>query len=294
MKTRSVALIMLVACLPLAACGKKTPSGQVAATVNGKEVTVQEVQAELNGYAAPDAKTRKLAEQQALQNIVARKILVAAAEKAGVAKSPEFAIQKQRMEDGLLVQAWQNSLVNAVPQPAPEEVQQFIAQHPDYYSAHKVFVLDQLRIPRLNDNRILDELKPLNTLEDIDQALQRHGIHASSARQTVDALSFPPQILDQVLKQPPNNVFVLPANGILVANKIVETKIIPLPDDTARRHATQYIRTQHAQEALRRQFGAVLQQGQAKVQYNPVYAPPAPPKKTAPAPAAPATAGKPR
>lgn len=295
MRTVCVAAVALAVILPLSGCGgsSKAPTGQVAARVNGKEVTIQEVQAELNGFNAPDAKTCKLAEQRALQNIVARKLLAKAAEDAGVAKTPDFALQKQRTEEGLLVQAWQNSLVKAVPDPAPEEVQQFITQHPEFYANHKVFAVDQLRIPPINDPKIIDELKPLNSLDAIGQVLTSHNIRFSSAKATIDALSVDPKLLDQIEKLPPGEVFVVPAQNMLIANKIEETKVVPLPNDVATKHATQYIKAHRAQELVRRQFGAIVSNPKAKVVYNKAYAPPAPPAngKPAPAPAA-APAGK--
>jgi EpsD family peptidyl-prolyl cis-trans isomerase len=288
-----MAALALAVCLPLSGCGGsgKAPTGQVAARVNGKEVTVQELQAELNGFTAPDAKSRKAAEQRALQNIVARKLLAKAAEDAGVAKTPEFALQKQRMEEGLLVQAWQNKLVKAVPAPAPEEVQQFITQHPEFYANHKVFVVDQLRIPPINDPKIIEELKPLNSLEAIAQVLTSHNIRFSSAKATIDALSVDPKLLDQIEKLPPGEVFVVPAQNMLIANKIAETRVVPVPNDVAVKHATQYIKAQRSQESVRRQFGAIVSNPKAKVVYNKAYAPPAPP---APAKATPAATPAPK
>ena len=277
-------MLALAVSLPLSACGGsgKAPTGQVAAKVGGDEVTVQELQAELAGFNAPDAKTRKMAEQRALQNIVTRKLLAKAATAAGVAKTPEFALQKQRMEETLLVQAWQNNLVKAVPAPAPEEVQQFITQHPEFYANHKVFVVDQLRIPPISDPNIIAELKPLNSLDAIGQALASHGIRYTAAKATIDALAIQPKLLDQIEKLPPGEVFVVPSSNMMIANKIIETKDTPVPNDMAVKHATQFIKAQRAQDSVRRQFGAVVSSPKVKVVYNKAYAPPPPPAKGKP------------
>ena len=48
MSTRvKMALLCAGAALSLAGCGKKAPEGQVVAQVNGKDVTLQEINAEL-------------------------------------------------------------------------------------------------------------------------------------------------------------------------------------------------------------------------------------------------------
>jgi EpsD family peptidyl-prolyl cis-trans isomerase len=282
MRKLSVTALTLAVGLQLAGCGSKEPTGQVAARVGRDEITVQEVQAELNGYTAPDAKTRKLAEQRALQNIIQRKLLAQAAEKAGVDKSPELAIQKAKMEDMLLVQTWRNSLVKAVPEPSNEQIQQFITQHPELFASRKVFAVDQLRLPMVNDPKLFAELKPLNTLEDIGRVLQAHGIQYSTAKGTLDVLSLDPKLVADLEQLPAAEVFVVPSGNMLVANKITDTKVVPVPTDVANKLAARYIKASQAQESVNRMFSsAVNNHPKIKVLYNKAYAPPAAPAKGA-------------
>jgi EpsD family peptidyl-prolyl cis-trans isomerase len=281
MRKLCVTALTLAVGLQLAGCGDKAPTGQVAAKVGGDEITVQEIQAELNGYVPPDAKTRKAAEQQALQNIVQRKLIAKAAEQAGVSKSPEFAVQKARMEDALLMQAWQQNLVKAVPDPSPEQVQQYLSQHPELFANRKIFEVDQLRMPAVNDPKLFAELKPLNSLDDIARVLQSHGIRFETGKATLDSLALGPQLLAQIDKLPPGEVFVLPSGRMLVANKITGTKAEPVPNDVAAKLAAQIIKSGQAQESVRRMFGAVVaNHPKIKVVYNKAYVPPAAPAKT--------------
>ena len=282
MRKLSVMALTLAVGLQLAGCGGKEPTGQVAARVGKDEITVQEVQAELNGYTAPDAKTRKLAEQRALQNIIQRKLLAQAAEKAGVDKSPELAIQKAKMEDMLLVQTWRSSLVKAVPEPSNEQIQQYVTQHPELFANRKVFAVDQLRLPMVNDPKLFAELKPLNTLEDIGRVLQAHGIQYSTAKGTLDVLSLDPKLVADLEKLPPGEVFVVPSGNMLVANKITDTKVVPLPADVANKLAARYVKGSLAQESVNRMFSsAVSNHPKVKIVYNKAYAPPAAPAKGA-------------
>src|SRR5688500_6823890 len=94
-RTRAAALA-LVAGLTLAACDRgKEPSGQVVATVDGQEVTIRELRAELGNLSFATPAERKAGEQAALQAIVNRKLLAKASEDQKLDKSPEFALQKQ-------------------------------------------------------------------------------------------------------------------------------------------------------------------------------------------------------
>lgn len=276
-------VLVLAVGVSLAGCGGKTPTGQVAAKVGNQEITVQELQTELAGYNAPDAKTRKLAEQRALQNIIQRKLIAEAAVKAGVSKSPEFAIQKERLEDDLLVRSWERALVAAVPEPSPDQVKQYIGQHPELFANRKVYMVDQLRMPPTNDPKLLSDLKPLNTLDDIAHLLQQRNIRFDAGRATLDSVDLGSSLVNQIDKMPAGNIFILPIGNALVANKIDETKVIPVPDAAAAKIAARNIKAQQAQESVRRMFGSVVSNPKIKIAYNKAYEPAAPAK--------PATAG---
>jgi peptidyl-prolyl cis-trans isomerase C len=286
-----VAVLALTAGLAVAGCHGGTPTGQVAARVGNDEITVQELQAELAGYNAPDAKTRKAAEQRALQNIIQRKLIAKAAVKAGIDKSPAFAIQKARMEDMLLMQSWEKTLVDAVPEPGPEQVRQYISAHPELFANRKVYIVDQIRMQAVSDPKLLAELRPLNTLEDIAKLLQTKGIRYEQARGALDSLELGSQIVAQIEKLPPGDIFVLPANNMLVANKVIETRLAPVPDAAAQKIAARNIKAQQAQDSVRRMFGSVVTNHPGtKVVYNQAYTPPAPAK--APPAGQPAAGGK--
>jgi EpsD family peptidyl-prolyl cis-trans isomerase len=268
--------------LSLAGCGGKAPTGQVAAKIGNEEITVQELQAELAGYNAPDAKARKQAEQTALQNIIQRKLIAKAAVKAGVDKSPAFAIQKSRMDELLLVQSWQKALVDAVPEPGPEQIRQFINQHPELFANRKVYLVDQIRMQAPPNPKLVADLQPLNTLEDIAKYLQSHNVRSEDARVALDSLQLGSDIVAKIDKLPAGEIFVLPMNGLLVANKIVETRVAPVPDATAQKLAASAIKAQQAQESVKRMFGSVVaNHPKTKVVYNPAYAPAAPAKPAA-------------
>lgn len=277
-----VAALALAVGLSVAGCNGKAPTGQVAARVGNDEITVQELQAELGNYVAPDAKSRKAAEQTALQNIIARKLIAKAAAKAGVEKSPAFAIQKARMEDALLVQSWEKALTDAVPEPGPEQIRDYINKHPELFANRKIYTVDQLRMPAINDPKLAAELKPLNTLEEIGQLLQSKGVRFETGRGTLDSLALGSPLELQIEKLPPGEIFVLPIGNTLVANKVVETRTEPAPDAVAQKVAARNIKTQQAQESVKRMFGSVINNHPGtKIVYNPAYQP-APAKASSP------------
>lgn len=284
-------MIVAAVCALLAGCGdrNKAPTGQVVATVDGDEVTATDLRNELGGFNTPDPKVRKAAEQQALDAIVTRKLLSKAAEKADVAKTPEFAQQKERTDEMLLVQAWQSQLVRSVPKPSADEAQRFMADNPDMYAARKVLLVDQLQFQLPDDPTFAKQLQPLQTLEDVAAFLASKNIRARAQQAQLDVLQLEPHIAKQILALPPGEVFVVPAGESVVANTIRQSQIVPLTGAKAVEHATAYLRNKRAREATERQFAAVVREGRKEVKYSKAYQP-APPPKNAPAKAAPGAA----
>lgn len=293
MKSNFGLALTAVACLALASCGDKgAPKGQVVAKVGKDEVTVLDLQAEMAGFKAPNAQARKAAEQQALNSIIERKILAEAAKKEKIDKSPEFARQEERLKEVLLVRTWQESLVKAVPAPSPDEVQKFVNEHPDLYSAHKVLLIDGLRFAAPRDPTLAQALQPLNTLEEVAALLTQRKIPFGNGAGEIDTLQVDPRMTEQLLKLPPNEVFVVPQGNVVLAGRIREIKTVPVPNSVAVKHASDYLRATRVREAVGRRFSSTVAGGRQEVKYNKGYEPPKPPAKgaapAAKAPAAPA------
>lgn len=292
MKSHFAVALAAVVCVGLASCGDSQPKGQVVAKVGKDEVTVLDLQAALGGVKAPDAKTRKAAEQQALGAIVQRKILAQAAHKQKIDKTPEFARLQEQMNEALLVRSWQEQVVKAVPPPSPEDGQQFVDQHPDLYSQRKRFSVDALRFNMPNDPTLTKALQPLHTLDEVRALLNERKIPFANGQTEIDALAVDPRFVEQLLKIKSDDVFAVPQNGVVLVGHIVGVRADPVPNSVALRHATAYLRQMRVQEALNRRFGGVVAAGMKDVKFAKGYEPPKPAAaaraKASAAPAAPA------
>jgi peptidyl-prolyl cis-trans isomerase C len=275
MKVQFAVAMAAVACVALAACGDGgQPTGQVVAKVGKEEVTALDLQTALANFKAPNAQIRKAAEQQALSQIVQRKLLAQAARKQKLDKTPEFARQEQQMTETLLIRDWQEKLVKAVPPPNADEVNQFIAAHPDLYSARKIFSVDVVRFQPPNDPTLGQALQPMHTLDEVRGLLTERKIPFASNATQIDALAVDPRFVDQLTKIKADDVFIVPqANNVVIAGHISGVKIDPPPSDVATRHATEFLRRSRVQEAVNRQFGSAVQQGLKEVKYAKGYEP---------------------
>ena len=82
-----IAYVSLVAALLVTSgCGKKA-TGQVVAVVNGDEITLDELNAELNNVNLPPSADKKLAMRQLLQQVIDRRLLAQTAKEQGAGEA---------------------------------------------------------------------------------------------------------------------------------------------------------------------------------------------------------------
>src|SRR3546814_15555745 len=88
---RKFSLTFAAAALALWGCGKEA-TGQVGAGVNGEEITLREINAELGSRPIPEGVDKKVIQQAALQRLVERRLLAQAARDDELDKTPDYQI----------------------------------------------------------------------------------------------------------------------------------------------------------------------------------------------------------
>ena len=225
------------ACLVLGACRfpgtGKAPSGQVLASVNGQEITMRDLHAELNGVAPSDPRQLKAVEQQALQIMINRKLLAKAAEAEKLEKTPDFALKKQRAIETLMAQTLQDSLVASVPTPTNEEVVAFMAAHPDIFAQRKIFTVEQIQARGPMSQATLQSFTPLKTLDEVEATLVRNNVSLLRGKVTLDAVGLDPRLVDMLVKLKPDDVYIIPQGAAVQFGEIRDTKVQPFQGKAA-------------------------------------------------------------
>jgi EpsD family peptidyl-prolyl cis-trans isomerase len=279
-------LIAAAALLALGAChGKaKAPTGQVVATVDGDEITLREVNAELTGFSFTDDKSRKAAQQQALRVVLNRHILAKAAAERGLDKTPDYAIQKERADQVVLAQQLENTISKSVPATTREEATRYVSDHPDLFAERKILTVEQLRVPLPLDPKISEALKPMSSIDQAAALFTQNHIAFERATSKIDAIGSDPKIMEQFLKLGPNDMLTVPTGQFLVINKITQKVVEPYTGDKAINYATQFLTKQHTRDAVLRDYQGIIQKAEGKVQYakdfQPAAAPAAKPAAT--------------
>jgi len=293
--SKTAGLIGGVAMLALlSACDDKAkvPTGQVVATVNGEDITVHELNGELQtlqGRIPPDA-PKKLVEQAALQSVVERKMLADVAKKRGLDKNPQFLLAERRVDEGLLVQALQADIAKAVPKTTREAAQKFIDENPQLFAERKIYALEQVQFLRPGNIETLP-LAQARTLGDVAGVLAAAKVPFKRVNVEYDALQVNPQLtaeIAKILARNPDEVFVFgdrpqgaPA-PVMYANHVTGSRTEPFIGEKAIVFAQQVMQRTATQKALQTSLKKFTDEAKPNIKYAAGYSPPPPPKVITP------------
>jgi len=283
MSKRLAISTMCAAAALLASCHKGVPEGQVAATVNGEEVTLQELNTEIQASNVPQGMDKKIAQQQALQHIIDRKLLLTAARDKKIDKSPEYQAQKQRADELLLVQTYAKQQLNAVPVPTNGDIQKFMSEHANAFANREVLQLDQLRFrPRPGDAEKLSVIKNDHGLDAVAAHLTGLGIKFDRVKAGLDTAQVPTEAMNVINKLPAGEPIMLQGNnGMVTVNVVVGRQAIPTDQAQARQGAVGAWRQQQFTKLIGDQLKSM--KDSAKITYQSGFAPAPDKKPSAPA-----------
>jgi EpsD family peptidyl-prolyl cis-trans isomerase len=277
------------AALAVSGCGSKDgklDKGQVVASVDGDEITIFELNAEVQASPVPPGTDRKLAEQLALQRIIERKILSKVAREQKLDKTPAFLIQERRADELILTTMLRDKIAGGIAQPTDAEIAQYQAAHPDRFAQRKIYSIEQIVFPPPSSPDKYKQFAPLKTLDQLAAKLTADGIQFRRAPTQLDTVALPPEIAGKIAALPPAEMFILPTQQGLTANVITASTVQPLPADQARELALNSLRNERFSKAADAQLNERLKKARATVKYQPGYQAPPQVQGGAPSPAA--------
>lgn len=278
-------VIGAVCIVGLAACGDKEaklPDGQVVATIDGKDVTVHELNAELGLIRAPADTPRKYLEQVALARVIERKMLAEEARKLKLDNRPEFLLSKIRAEEGLLVQSLQADIQSKVPRTTREAAQKYIDENPQVFAERRLFAIDQIQFLR-PDNLASLPLANAKTMGEVERILVDANIEYRRAPQQVDTLTINPNLTSEILKitnsaNPEPFMFIDQPQGaagpVVFINNVTASKLQPFVGERAISYAENLLQQQNVQKRLASELEKWKESYKTKIVYADGYGEP--------------------
>jgi len=279
MKMQRGSLLVLVAAAALiAGCSKEAeaPDGQVVAKLDGKDVTIHEVNQEIASLGAQaQGAPRKLVEAVGLARVLERKMLAQEARNRKLDQSPQFVLAKTRNDENLLVQALQAEVSGKVPQTPREQAQKYVEENPVIFGDRRILTLDQIQFLQPPNFAALP-LKDAKSMQEVERVLLDANIEYRRAPQQLDSLILDPRLSTEVIRMargPNGEPFMFtdqPAGApapIVYVNVVSNMKVEPFTGERAIAYAQQLMQRQEIARRLQAELTRLREGVKGKITY---------------------------
>jgi len=243
------------------------------AVVNGKEITLPQLNFALDQAKAPENADKNAVRSQVLQQLVDRQLLVEQARSEGIDKTPEYLNRQRQADDQLLITMLAARRLNTAQLPSDREVDAFIAGHPGMFANRETWSLDQVQFATPADPNIVAEMQRTKTMDQLIAVLQAHKITFTRQKNRLDTAVIPPELYTRLSTLTPGEPFVVPVGSRSIASIVTGKEPNPLTGDQAKPAAVGLMRKQQTAKSIEGLLKSL--KSSAKTEYQPGYAPPA-------------------
>lgn len=235
--------LIVLALAALAACGSKDEKkpGQALASVNGEEVTVLQLNEELQ-RAGVSAAQQEAASKQLLESLIDRQLLLNQAAKDKVERDPKVVQAIERAKALIVAQAYMQKRVGTVAKPTPEEVEEYFTKHPEFFSQRKALDLRELVI---DSDSMTDALKAaMDSAKNLDEVaawLDAHKIQFARTQISRATSDLPPELSAKLLAMPKGQLFIIKEGKRSLLISIADIKDAPVTLAAARPQIEQFL-----------------------------------------------------
>lgn len=296
-------LPLLIAVALTAGCGDKkegTAGGekaatQVAAKVNGTELTVHQVNYALQRIPNLDKDQAKAASLQVLKSLVDQELLVQKAEADKLDRDPNVVQALDAARRQILAEAWMSRKLGTPVEPTDAEISDYYNQHPELFSQRKIYRLQEVSIkaPKDKVEAIRSQLAASRNLNEFAEWLKAQNLPAKAAQGVKPAEQLPMEILPKLAQMPDGQAMVVNSPDGLLVIVLADSQLQPATLEQAKPAIARALQQQVRQKAAKTELDAL--RTAAKIDYLGEFADagkaetPAPAEAAKPAePAAPA------
>lgn len=249
-----------------AAGGAKSAS-QVAAKVNGTELTVHQVNFALQRIPNLSPEQSKAASLQVVRNLVDQELLAQKAVEDKLDRDPMVLQALDATRRQILAEAYMSRKLGTPAEPSDAEVTEYFNQHPELFSKRKIYRLQEVNIkaPQEKHDAIRAQLGASNNLNDFVNWLKAQNLEAKVGQGVKPAEQLPMQLLPQLSQMPDGQAMVVNAPDGLLVVVLADSQLQPVTQEQAKPAIVRVLQTQVRQKAAKAELDAI--KAAAKIEY---------------------------
>lgn len=278
-KSRVLWSALLAAAL-IAGCGKsddKKPATQVAAKVNGDEISVHQINTALTQSGGAYTGDPKDAGRQVLERLIDQQLLVQKAIDAKLDRDPNVVTAMENARRQILAQAYIERTLSENTMPTSDEIKKYYADHPEIFGKRRLYRFQEVLAAVENEDQmkaLQAQLAKNQNMNEMTAWLREKGIKYSMSFSMKASEQLPRNLLPKLASMKQGDVMFYPAGNRALVVQLTGWQELPMSEPEAAPYIAQALLTQkrgeQASEELKRLRTA------SKVEYVGEYAKAAP------------------
>lgn len=254
--------------LVLAACDsepKEKKSGQALVSVNGKEVTMLQLNDEIKrANIRPDQ--YEAASKQLLESLISRQLIMDEAISNKIDRTPDVMQARERANAQIISQAYMQGIVSKVAKPSKAEIDEYYQKHPEYFAQRKQF---DLTIVRIATKDLGDELKKIidaaKSLDEVVAWLDKNKVQYLRNLASRSTTDLPAQMATMMQQKSKDTIFIIneQENSLLISVNAIKDS--PVTADVAAPQIEKFLMNQKYKEATDAEVARL--RAAAKIEY---------------------------
>lgn len=262
-------ILILILIVALVGCGKggKKQATQVAAKVDGTEISILQINQVMQGLKNVPADNVEKVRKEILDKLIDQQILVDKATRDNLDRTPEVVSAVEAAKKEILARAYVNRLVSTTVRVSDEDIKKYYDDNPALFSKRRVYSIQDIGMAK--DGQIKSmleaEISKGKSLQDIAEFLKAQNVKFSAGSFTRPAEQMPMQILPNLLSLADGQTVVLDTGEQMHVIHLSKSQDAPITINTATPFIKNYYINIRGKEMLASEMKKMRQQ--AKVEY---------------------------
>lgn len=261
--------------LALTACGKseeKSSSGQVAAIVDGKEISVLQLNQAMKNMPNITAENADAVRKQLLDRLVDQQVILNKALEEKVERSAEVVSAIEAAKREIITRAYLTNLVSSRVKPSTQQVKAYYDSHPELFTARKVYNLQDIALPA--GTEVSAEMKAVversKGLQEVAEWLKAQDIKFGASSYSRPAEQVPTDALAVLKDQKDGAVVMLPMDGNTHIVKLIGAIVAPMAYDQAKPLIQTFLTNSEGQKLIKAELAKLKEK--SKIEYVGAFA----------------------
>ncbi len=288
-------LISALIVVSLAACGDdkagaKAAATQVAAKVNGAEISVHQINGMLTKATGVTNENAPRARKEILDRLVDQQLAVEQAMAKKLDRNPDVLLNIEAARREILARSYLEQIAAAQPKATDEEIKRYYDEHPDLFSKRRIYNIQELDIPKNagSQDQLREYVSSGKSLEEIANWLKSKNIPARANAGTRPAEQLPIELLPQLANIKDGQTALIEGPQMLYVMRVPASQSAPVDEITAKPRIQQFLQNQRNGKAVGEEMKKL--KDAAKIEYVGDFATLAAAPASTPPPAAAPTA----